>query len=339
MLTSRQRWLSVTSLFLGAALAGCGGGSSIAPQKSASPSYGGEPAGYPQATATPAPAEAPAFEAEGSSGGFFGGGAQAAPPAPDADRAVAPPSAATSAARRPSKGVADEAKSRSEVAPDPVDRPGLGTEWGETRFSQISTVSFQRADPETPFATASLFYNDEEGARAMASASGFARTASGVFRVANGVVTVGLRDERGRFLSGYLANGKSFVVGEAGSRYTIVVRNQTPARFECVVSVDGLDVLDGKPAAFHKRGYLIDPNGELEIEGFRQSMESVAAFRFGSVRGSYANQKHGDTRNVGVVGLAMFHERGSSPFPWTQEEIDRRRDANPFPGQFATPPR
>ena len=48
--------------------------------------------------------------------------------------------------------------------------------------------------------------------------------------------------------------------------------------------MDGLDVLDGKEAAFEKRGYLIDPHGELQIEGFRQSTDSVAAFRFGSVQ-------------------------------------------------------
>ena len=102
------------------------------------------------------------------------------------------------------------------------------------------------------------------------------------------------------------------------------------------MSVDGLDVLDGQAASFAKRGYLIDPHGEVEIDGFRQSLDTVAAFRFGSVRSSYAAQKHGDTRNVGVIGVALFHERGTTP--WNPREIQRRNDANPFPGQFATPP-
>ncbi len=81
-----------------------------------------------------------------------------------------------------------------------------------------------------------------------------------------------------------------------------------------------------------------DPRAEIEIDGFRQNMDEVAAFRFGSVRGSYAGQKTGDTRNVGVIGVALFNEVGTNPFPWTQDEVQRRRDANPFPGQFATPP-
>ena len=67
-------------------------------------------------------------------------------------------------------------------------------------------------------------------------------------------------------------------------------------------------------------------------------MDTVAAFRFGSVRGSYAAQKTGDSRNVGVIGVAIFNERGTNPFNSSSDEAQRRRDANPFPGQFATPP-
>ncbi|WP_437632539.1 hypothetical protein [Sorangium sp. So ce854] len=255
---------------------------------------------------------------------------EASPAAPSADfeqPAAKGAGRAEGAARRPPS---------SQIAPEPIERPGLGTTWGETRVSRISTAPFVRADVARPFAVASVFYNDAEGARAMASASGFRRTSPQAFTLAGGAVEVGLRGEGGGFLSGFVAGETSHVVGEAGQRYSIVLRNLTPSRIECVVSVDGLDVLDGQPAAFGKRGYLLDPHGELEIDGFRQSMDTVAAFRFGSVRGSYANQKHGDTRNVGVIGLALFHERGTTP--WTPDELRRRRQADPFPGQFATPP-
>jgi hypothetical protein len=269
---------------------------------------------------------------------------------PAAEPAGAYPSAgygqaeeSTSMAPSPPPPSASPRESRSEAAkpsraPEPDSRPGLGTEWGETRFSRISTVPFVRADPDSPFATAAMFYNDEEGARAMASSAGFRRTSPGWSSQAGGVVSVGLRDERGGFLSGFATGGKNFIVGEAGRRYSIVVRNNTDSRLEVVLSVDGLDVLDGKAASFSKRGYLVDPRGEVEVDGFRQSTDTVAAFRFGSVRGSYAALKTGDSRNVGVIGVAIFNERGTHPFPWTADEVQRRRDANPFPGQFATPP-
>ncbi len=106
---------------------------------------------------------------------------------------------------------------------------------------------------------------------------------------------------------------------------------------EVVLSVDGLDVMDGRAASFRKRGYLLRPNGIVKVDGFRQSNEAVAAFRFSSVSGSYANLKHGDTRNVGVIGVAVFHEYGTNPLDLT--EARRRLRADPFPGRtFASPP-
>jgi len=222
---------------------------------------------------------------------------------------------------------------------DAANRPGLGTTWGETRSSNITTAPFVRADGTSPFATAGLFYNDEQGAKAMANASGFRRMSEGSADLGGGVATVRLKDESNRFLSGFEAGGKKFVIGSSGSRYTIVVQNNAPSRLEVVVSVDGLDVLDGKDAAFTKRGYLIEPNGLIEIDGFRQSMNAVAAFRFGSVRDSYAEKKEGGSaRNVGVIGVAVFNERGSNPSSWALGDTKSRLNADPFPGRFATPP-
>jgi hypothetical protein len=296
-------WALAITALLGAA--GCGGGAGYAPMS---------------------PAEAPPAPSAGPAGGY-------GQPAMEAQAAPPPAPMSASKAGRSADSAAEGMK-RADVG----ERPGLGTQWGETRLSRISTVPFERADFGSPFATAALYYNDEEGARAVSGSAGFRRTPAGSFTVANGLVSIGLRDEGGRFFTGFVSGARNYVVGEAGHRYTIVVRNNTAFRLEIVLSVDGLDVLDGKAAAFNKRGYLIDPRGEIEVDGFRQSMDTVAAFRFGSVRGSYAGQKYGDTRNVGVIGVAVFNERGTNPVPWTPGEVQQRRDANPFPGQFATPP-
>ena len=122
-----------------------------------------------------------------------------------------------------------------------------------------------------------------------------------------------------------------------GRRYSIVLRNETEYRLEAVVSVDGLDVMDGQPASIGKRGYILQPRQRIVIDGWRRSMSTVAAFRFSSVRDSYAEQKHGDSRNVGVIGVALFNEAGTNPL--SEEEVGRRLRADPFPGDgFATPP-
>jgi len=304
---------------------GCGGGSAYS-HKAA---YGGA-YGSPSGAAYGGPVLA--AEESASAGADY----EAAPAPPPAEPS---PGASFDAPTMPrSASIMEGEVARQRPRDEAAERPGLGTEWGESRFSRITTVPFVRANPDTPFASAALFYNDEEGARAMASMAGFARTSGRALPSAGGLLSIGLRDEGGRFLSGFVAGGRNYILGEAGRRYAIVVRNNTDSRLEIMLSVDGLDVIDGRSASFSKRGYLIDPRSEIEIEGFRQSMDSVAAFRFGSVRNSYANQKHGDSRNVGVIGIAVFNERGTSPVPWTPDEVQRRLDANPFPGQFATPP-
>lgn len=236
------------------------------------------------------------------------------------------------------KATSDARPAGKDFEPAPHrERPGLATQWGETRDSSISQVSFERADAGSPFTSFSLFYNDRRGAAAMLVSS-VNRMAASSFPMANGLVSVELRDESSRPLRGFVSAGRSFVVGESGHRYSIVLHNRTDHRFEVLLSVDGLDVMDGKHASFAKRGYILDAHGDLEVDGFRQSAETVAAFRFGSVSNSYAQKKHGDARNVGVIGVALFHERGRSQPVWTADELRRRQNANPFPGTFATPP-
>jgi hypothetical protein len=222
----------------------------------------------------------------------------------------------------------------------PEVRPGLATQWGETRASRVTSAPFARADLLSPFAMGKLFYNDRQGIEAMSS--GGRRERRAMFTVGGGFVELGLRDEAGRFISGFSAEGSNFLAGMSGQRYSLFLKNRSPGRLEVVASVDGLDVIDGQPASFDKRGYLLDSFGELEIEGFRTSTNEVAAFRFGSVEDSYAERKHGDSRNVGVIGIALFNERGDSPSNWrlpNHADTDRRHDADPFPMRFAMPPR
>ena len=220
------------------------------------------------------------------------------------------------------------------------ERIGLATQWGETRSSQVTNTQFTRAN-NYPTETATIYYNDQVGITAMLPDQYLEQRVLPMWLNVGfrGIVSIGLYNEMGQLLEGWIRNSKGYVIGEAGHRYSIVVHNNTNVRLEVVLSVDGLDVIDGKLAAFGKSGYVIAPHATLTVDGFRQSMDEVAAFRFGSVSQSYANKKYGDTRNVGVIGLAVFHPWGSEPFSQrTQDEARKRYNAEPFPGRFATPP-
>jgi hypothetical protein len=132
-----------------------------------------------------------------------------------------------------------------------------------------------------------------------------------------------LVDDASQMFPTFAQKGRRFVLGETGARYLIRIVNPTPVRVEAVVSVDGLDAIDGRPANLSKRGYLIAPYGEVTIDGWRTSLDAVAAFRFSSVRDSYAGRT-GHERNVGVVGVAFFRER---PQPVWQPPPNARRAA------------
>ncbi len=256
-----------------------------------------------------------------------------------------------SAAPMPAAGAAVlEQGSRDSAVADttPAERPGLGTVFGETRYSSVQEVDFERQGDQ-PLFLASLHYNDAQGVTALRARLGSRYSGSEpLFRYLRsdkpylwGGVTITVVDEAGNALPAYHEADHVLLVGEAGQRYALRVENRTAQRFELVASIDGLDVVDGKLATPNKRGYIVGPHGRLVIDGYRRNMSEVAAFRFGAVRDAYATQtgEQGD-RNVGVIGVALFPERGVTAVPGLDldEEAGRRQAADPFPGRFAAPP-
>jgi hypothetical protein len=141
-------------------------------------------------------------------------------------------------------------------------------------------------------------------------------------------------------------NGRSYVLGTVGERYAVVLSNPTAQRVEAVLSIDGLDAIDGTPADYaHKRGYILPAYGNATIEGFRTSIDEVATFRFSSVADSYAGRL-GQARDVGVIGVAFFPERPPvaiaavppSPPPSDDWEEQRSSPGDPTPRPSRTAP-
>ena len=221
----------------------------------------------------------------------------------------------------------DASRSVSQAALRKKERPGLGTAWGREVNSATAYTTFRRASSKPSGGVNMIRYNDKEGARAMGVYSGYSR--SGMQQAAGGLVEWGVKSGWGT-LKSYHWEGSRFVIGNDGSPYSLVVKNRSRSRLEIVLSVDGLDVMDGKSASVKKRGYIVYPGKTLEVKGFRSGYDRVARFEFSSVSGSYANLRHGTTRNVGVIGMAVFTEKGVDPWLWSRREIDKRGSASPF---------
>jgi hypothetical protein len=210
------------------------------------------------------------------------------------------------------------------------ERPGLGTGWGDDLASVVNFTSFTRASANNrPVSVASIYYNDKEGIKAMTNAWNY--NGKGLQKAANGMVEWGVKGKWG-YLKNKHSSGKRFVIGSKNQTYSLVVKNLSKSRLELVMSVDGLDVLDGQPATTLKRGYIIHPGKTLAVKGFRKSADAVAAFKFASVNSSYTNLSGKGTRNIGVIGMAVFTEKGVDPWKYGATEVGNRKNARAFAG-------
>lgn len=238
------------------------------------------------------------------------------------------PAAAPATSQSKPKAESGGSVSQAEAfAQKPKERPGLATQWGGSVKSPLGDTRFTRASNK-PYGVDAIYYNDSEGLKAMNVRD---MRVEGMQQAAGGIIEWGIKGSFG-MLPAYKSYGnyRRYVEGRNGSTYSIVLKNRCKTRVLVVLSVDGLDVMDGKPASVSRPGYVIPAGETLEVKGFRTSYDAVASFKFSTVSGSYANTRHGDTRNVGVIGLAAFLEKGADPWTWMPSEIEKRESANPF---------
>ena len=160
----------------------------------------------------------------------------------------------------------------------------------------------------------------------LASCGARRHVAAPLSEIEGDTVDISFRAERSA-LPIYIHKDNLYLLGEEGIEYGICLRNQAPVRIEAVVSVDGRDAVSGRVADYRTdRGYVLEPQEETCIRGFRESTESVAAFTFTSVEQSYA-ARMGTAENVGVIGIAVFDE-ASAPQP--PQVIARDEDARMY---------
>ena len=106
----------------------------------------------------------------------------------------------------------------------------------------------------------------------------------------------------------YSHEGQLFCAAQKGKEYKIRVKNTTSNRVLAVISVDGINIVNGKEAAKGGQGYVLDPFQDAIIPGWTRTNDEVAAFTFSEVGGGYSKQIGKGTDNVGVIGLAAFKE-------------------------------
>ncbi|MFS2098946.1 hypothetical protein ACCC97_08295 [Variovorax sp. Varisp85] len=235
------------------------------------------------------------------------------------------------------------ASATSSAAAPAAPAPQLGTQWGEGIESKTRTVVAKRLS-DRPDDVASVGYNEASAVRRAVGSNPERRLN---LLLADGDVEWSVLDEDGRPLPlqrtrrGSGGEDMFRLAGVEGARYTLRFRNLSERSYEVIATVDGLDVLNGKPGSMRNGGYVLRPLQSLTIEGFRKSQNEVAAFRFSAPGRAYAaNTEAGDVRNVGVIGAALFElEERDTPRRQRRGADPSQPSAFPADGAYAPPPR
>lgn len=111
----------------------------------------------------------------------------------------------------------------------------------------------------------------------------------------------------GKKVKHYSHKGKVFVEAKEGTEYEIQISNNRFSRSLALVSVDGLNPLNGEPHD-NLSGFVLDERSSTKIKGFQYSDETVGAFKFSKKRDSYAEHQ-GDSSNVGVISVRFYSEK------------------------------
>lgn len=195
----------------------------------------------------------------------------------------------------------------------------LGTRWGDVITSEVTKIELKRLS-NSPLAQLQVRYADK------------AYTGKSLNDISLGAGEVSFRvtDDSGQPLPIYRAGMGSdrgyYVSAQAGQAYQLHYHNATGKTYEIVASVDGLDVLNGRTASRNNDGYVLSPNDDLVIEGFRKSQSSVASFIFSKPTDAYANHNaSGSINNTGIIGTVVY-------------ELKAPTNAKPKKGAYAPAP-
>ena len=113
-------------------------------------------------------------------------------------------------------------------------------------------------------------------------------------------------------------DGKVYVEGREGTRFSIKIKNNAYSRKLFVPTIDGLSVMNGEEGSYKSNGYIVQGYSSITIDGWRTSDKEVAEFYFSSPQGSY-RKKMDKGNNLGLIGVAVFDEVWHAPiYTYTQ---------------------
>lgn len=118
----------------------------------------------------------------------------------------------------------------------------------------------------------------------------------------------------GKTYKSFDIDGDKTIGVNKSDKFKIRVKNNTYSKVQIRLSVDGTDVLSGKPASTstHGKMFVLSPRGQdnsiLELEAWPEDENGGAAFVFGDSEKGVAINTHKETAGIGRIAVAVFEE-------------------------------
>jgi len=112
------------------------------------------------------------------------------------------------------------------------------------------------------------------------------------------------------------ADSRMYFEAREGRNYGIVLHNRTGERVGVVLTVDGLNVIDGRRSQLTNSEpmYVLDPWETATIQGWRTSQHDIRKFVFVDEERSYAERTNQGNGDLGWIRVNAYRE--VRPFAW-----------------------
>ena len=125
---------------------------------------------------------------------------------------------------------------------------------------------------------------------------------------------------------------RHYFEAERGENYALRIRNRTDRRVGVLISVDGLNAINGERSAQspHEPMYVLDPRETTTIRGWRSSLEDVREFVFVDEERSYASRTDQANGDMGWIRVLAFEEQ--ERITWYQRDRKDEREVGALDG-------
>ena len=122
----------------------------------------------------------------------------------------------------------------------------------------------------------------------------------------------------GKTLKKYQVEGIETIGTYGNEKFSVVFKNHTSQKVQVVISLDGTNISNGKPATTESSedSWAVAAYGTLTLSAWRESDDGGAAFVFTNAENGVAVHTHGDTSSRGIIAAAVFVEGYVRPYDW-----------------------